>query len=182
MWSLFSDSDEPPTTPTTTAQSSSSPSVETLRQQAAAKFKNEREQILAELRSLVDEEKYSEAQSKINVFAATNDPELLAMKKDVDAILGRINRKRETDELVARLKHISASNLQENYSAYARLVVLNPDVQRFIDKANLYKEKLMPSGRLRGLRNWSKRRSKKNVLRDLVKLLCKARGMVHTFR
>ncbi|MEM7224243.1 MAG: hypothetical protein AAF495_14770 [Pseudomonadota bacterium] len=92
-------------------------------------FTTNREQILADIKSLEDGGKWQDIQMAAHPWLDMKDA----------AIEGTFNKARERD-LVDKLRKVPSSELENNLELYAALVSLNPDEVRYRQKRDRYEE------------------------------------------
>ena len=104
-------------------------SAETQKQTRQQEFRNDRTEILARIESLIAEKKYAQARATIASYLDVGVN---------DATLRRLNSRVEEEALLDATRNLPASDLDGNFSGYAKLARLDPQNATYTQRRNHY--------------------------------------------
>lgn len=113
-----------------------------LRQQNAEHFNQNSIQILSEIKEAIANDDLNNAITLSSKYLASNNPELLDLNAKAKIAKAAVDRKAKTQTILAQLKDIPASELEQNLDLYKQLVSLNPDVSVYEEKLKLFSDRL----------------------------------------
>ncbi len=105
-------------------------------------FKQNKAIVIQEIKDLAKQKKYKEGVGKANQYTQTQDTDLLALKKSLEAQQKKIEISKKTKELIAQLKKVPASQLEKNYTLYKELVKMHPKNSAYNQKMKHYANKI----------------------------------------
>ena len=113
-----------------------------LRQQNVDYFNQNTAQILGQIKQAVTGGDFNGAIALSSKYLASGDPELLELNAQANAGQYAAERRENTERIVAQLKDIPATALEENRSLYQQLVSLNPGVSKDAEKLPFYSDRI----------------------------------------
>jgi len=107
----------------------------------ANEFKIKKDAVLDRINEFKKNKEYSKAMVAINYYLSTKDKDLLALKKEIETSQRAIHKTARTKTILAKLKKLPASKINDNYNLYQELAKLHPDNKKYIKKLKNYGDK-----------------------------------------
>lgn len=122
--------------------------LEEKRKAVVEEFSRNKEKILAEIRALHSEGKFSQALEVSNKYGAVNDPQLNEARRLAKAEVQRVENERRTQLILEQLNGIPVENYEENLKLYRQLVSMHPENDEYESKVDFYSGKLAEKERI----------------------------------
>jgi hypothetical protein len=105
-------------------------------------FNQNKNTIIKEIKTLQYEKKYTQGIIKTNLYAHTNDKDILDLKNALQIKQIEIQKNINTKHILNKLKKLPASKLKKNLELYTKLAKMHPKNNKYISKIKYYTKKI----------------------------------------
>jgi hypothetical protein len=113
-----------------------------LRQQNIDYFNKNSAQILGDIKQAITSGDHDKAIALSSKYLASQNHELLDLSTQAKAAKNVAEREKKTQAILAQLKNVPASALQENRDLYQQLLSINPKTSAYAEKLKFFSDKL----------------------------------------